>query len=87
MKLMILICKNFNKGIYIKQSYIHIESCGVSLSPSPLMNKIARLTTSASHHLEAEQVISDLAATVKELVENALDSNPSSISTFKVWNR
>lgn len=44
-------------------------------------NKIARLTTSTSHQLEAEQVIPDLSSALKELVENSLDSNPSTIST------
>lgn len=43
--------------------------------------KIARLTTSTSHQLEAEQVIPDLSSALKELVENSLDSNPSTIST------
>ncbi len=44
--------------------------------------KIARLASLTSHQLEAEQVIPDLAAAVKELVENALDANPDSLSTF-----
>ena len=43
-------------------------------------NKIARLTTSTSHQLEAEQVIPDLSSALKELVENALDSKSSIIS-------
>ena len=43
-------------------------------------NKISRLTTSTSYQLEAEQVIPDLSSALKELVENALDSNPSTIS-------
>ena len=42
--------------------------------------KIARLTSLTSHQLEAEQVIQDLVAAVKELVENALDANSESIS-------
>lgn len=46
------------------------------------MNTIARLSTSTSHHLEAEQVIPDLASSIKELVENSLDSNPHSISNL-----
>lgn len=44
------------------------------------MNLIAKLSSSTSHHLEAEQVIPDLAAAVKELFENSLDSTPSYIS-------
>jgi DNA mismatch repair ATPase MutL len=46
------------------------------------MSKIARLTTSTSFQLEAEQVIADLSSAVKELVENSLDSNPRAISNF-----
>lgn len=45
-----------------------------------LMSKIARLTTSTSFQIEAEQVIADLSSAVKELVENSLDSNPRAIS-------
>lgn len=44
------------------------------------MSKIARLSTSTSFQLEAEQVIADLSSAVKELVENSLDSNPRIIS-------
>ena len=51
-----------------------------------ITNKIARLTTSTSHQLEAEQVIPDLASALKELVENALDSNPSAISKKILFN-
>ena len=46
--------------------------------------KINRLPTFAGHQLEAEQVIPDLSSAVKELVENSLDSNPSSISNVKI---
>lgn len=43
-------------------------------------SKIARLTASTSHQLEAEQVIPDITSALKELIENALDSNPKTIS-------
>lgn len=49
-------------------------------SPEPYMNKISKLATFTSHHLEAEQVIPDLISSIKELVENSLDSNSNSIS-------
>jgi uncharacterized membrane protein len=44
------------------------------------MKKIEKLSSVTSHQLEAEQVIPDLAAAVKELVENSLDSNPIHLS-------
>lgn len=43
--------------------------------------KINRLSKIAGHQLEAEQVIPDLSSAIKELIENSLDSIPSSIST------
>lgn len=44
--------------------------------------KVARLAVSTCHQLEAEQVIPDLSCAIKELIENALDSKPSTISTI-----
>lgn len=47
-----------------------------------IAGKIARLSSPTRHQLEAEQVIPDLVAAVKELVENALDANPQTLSIF-----
>lgn len=61
----------------------HINGFELLFSLSPeitLMSKIARLETSTSFQLEAEQVIADLSSAVKELIENSLDSNPQTIS-------
>lgn len=40
---------------------------------------ITRLGRAASHQIEAEQVIVDVASVVKELIENSLDANPTCI--------
>lgn len=47
-----------------------------------ISGKIARLSSLTSHQLEAEQVIPDFSAALKELVENSLDANPETISKY-----
>jgi hypothetical protein len=58
-----------------------IESVAVSGNKPPPSSEIQRLSQDTIRRISAEQAISDLASIVKELVDNALDAEATTIKS------